>query len=296
MIRIIFILLMVSSMPLCTKDKPDGGLGAGWKDLDATLRPTLHSDGDTRIQPSSVQNNLNDGEGKACDGQVNPPRLAPSSQIDPLPSPTPATSPSPTPRGHVSADQQEMTFDEVIKGARLIDADSDGIANGEDNCPAIANADQKDTDGNGIGDACQKQSNPFTKITGVVVAYDNGVVLTAGPCRQSMVVWVTSRGQGKQKESYILVRREYPCNAGALLDEMFQAKQTREFSLIRDVSCDHTFEEIRDIIGISPGGGHYRIPLMKRVAGSAGDKMPTAVKFTCYRLTGEIRPSGKRVS
>ena len=34
-------------------------------------------------------------------------------------------------------------------------------------------------------------------------------------------------------ESYILVRREYPCNAGALLDEMFQAKQTREFSLIR---------------------------------------------------------------
>ena len=216
-----------------------------------------------------------------------------------------------------------MTFDEVMKGARLIDADSDGIANGADNCPAVANADQKDTDGNGIGDACETQSNPsvkrrnkpllktdsrsaaiqgksteersFTKITGVVVAYDNGVVLTAGPCRQSMVVFVTRRNKGKPKEPYILVRREYPCNAGAFPAKIFQAKQTREFSLIRDSSCDHTFEEMKEIIGINPGGGSYRIPLMKRVTGSAGDKMPTAVKFTCYRLSGEIRPSGKRV-
>jgi hypothetical protein len=77
---------------------------------------------------------------------------------------------------------------------------------------------------------------------------------------------------------------------------MFQAKQPREFSLIRDSSCDQTFGEIKDITGISPGGGYYRIPLMKRVAGIAGDKMPTNVKFTCYRLTGEIMPSGKRVS
>lgn len=276
MIRTIFILLMVSSMPLCTNDKPGGGLGAGWKDLDATMRSTVHSDRDTLIHSSGS--------------------LAPSSQTNPLPSPTPATSSSPTPRGQVPPDQQEMTFDEVIKGARLIDADRDGIANGEDNCPAVANADQKDTDGNGIGDACQKQSNLLTKITGVVVAYDTGVVLTTGPCRQSMVVWVTRRNKGKPKKTYILVRREYPCNAGAFPAEMFQAKQTREFSLIRDSSCDHTFEEIKEIIGISPGGGYYRTPLMKRVAGSAGDKMPTAVKFTCYRLTGEIQTSGKRVS
>ena len=53
-----------------------------------------------------------------------------------------------------------MTFDEVIKAAKLIDADGDGIPNGEDNCPSIANVDQKDTDGNGIGDACEHQLNP----------------------------------------------------------------------------------------------------------------------------------------
>ncbi|KAB1160375.1 T9SS type A sorting domain-containing protein [Tenacibaculum aiptasiae] len=35
------------------------------------------------------------------------------------------------------------------------DDDGDGVLNGVDNCPTTANADQKDSDGNGIGDACQ---------------------------------------------------------------------------------------------------------------------------------------------
>ena len=35
------------------------------------------------------------------------------------------------------------------------DADSDGVANAADNCPATANADQSDANGNGFGDACE---------------------------------------------------------------------------------------------------------------------------------------------
>ena len=34
------------------------------------------------------------------------------------------------------------------------DGDGDGVANCVDNCPAVANADQRDTDGDGLGDAC----------------------------------------------------------------------------------------------------------------------------------------------
>ena len=35
------------------------------------------------------------------------------------------------------------------------DGDSDGIPDAEDNCPTVANEDQADTDGDGIGDACE---------------------------------------------------------------------------------------------------------------------------------------------
>jgi Thrombospondin type 3 repeat len=34
------------------------------------------------------------------------------------------------------------------------DGDGDGIANNTDNCPMVANADQHDLDGDGIGDGC----------------------------------------------------------------------------------------------------------------------------------------------
>lgn len=40
------------------------------------------------------------------------------------------------------------------EGAPILDTDNDGIPDDQDNCPLAANADQQDTDGDGIGDAC----------------------------------------------------------------------------------------------------------------------------------------------
>ena len=39
-------------------------------------------------------------------------------------------------------------------GVAVSDIDGDGIADGADNCPTIANADQADSNSDGIGDVC----------------------------------------------------------------------------------------------------------------------------------------------
>ena len=48
----------------------------------------------------------------------------------------------------------ERTEAQVRAAAQSIDFDGDGITNFPDNCPAIANPDQKDSNGNRVGDAC----------------------------------------------------------------------------------------------------------------------------------------------
>lgn len=54
----------------------------------------------------------------------------------------------------------------VPPAAPVEDADGDGVADADDNCPAVANADQADADGNGTGDACEQTGGGETQTTG----------------------------------------------------------------------------------------------------------------------------------
>ncbi len=66
----------------------------------------------------------------------------------------------------------EGGFCDPETGACVVaDGDGDGIPDSEDNCPEIANADQTDNDGDGIGDVCGCSSG-FTLVDGVCVDID----------------------------------------------------------------------------------------------------------------------------
>ena len=62
--------------------------------------------------------------------------IAPATCGTPIPSPTPSPSPTPTP-------------------TPTSDADGDTVPNVSDNCPLVSNPGQTDSDGDGIGDACE---------------------------------------------------------------------------------------------------------------------------------------------
>jgi hypothetical protein len=53
-------------------------------------------------------------------------------------------------------DQVYVSEMEFIGKVSPVDDDSDGVINTADNCPAVANPDQLDTDGDGLGDACEE--------------------------------------------------------------------------------------------------------------------------------------------
>jgi hypothetical protein len=59
-----------------------------------------------------------------------------------------------------NADQADADGDGVGDACDLPDDDGDGASNGEDNCPEVANADQADSDGDGVGDACDENLLP----------------------------------------------------------------------------------------------------------------------------------------
>lgn len=52
-------------------------------------------------------------------------------------------------------DSLPNSCDPTLDDGPLADFDSDGVSNGEDNCPNVANSAQQDSDGDGLGDACE---------------------------------------------------------------------------------------------------------------------------------------------
>jgi hypothetical protein len=79
-----------------------------------------------------------------------------------------------------------------VAGGEVIaapDADGDGVVDGDDVCPTVADADQRDSNGDGEGDACSSNSIRTARKATVKVA--------ARRAKQGWRVTLTARGEGK---------------------------------------------------------------------------------------------------
>lgn len=138
----------------------------------------------------------------------------------------------------------------------------------------------------------QAQEPTQTTVTGIVVALGQTAVRDDDRCRQLMVVRTTGRGNGKLKNTYLLVARNYDCDAGHFKDELFLQKRKWRFPVIRSSGRpDVTFEQIKDFRHISPGGQSWSEPWMHMVPGNGGEKMPPTQKLLSYEINGEAKPA-----
>jgi DNA-binding beta-propeller fold protein YncE len=82
-------------------------------------------------------------------------------------------------RGLAQTIGQELTYIAVPpgSGSRIgVDRDEDGVLDGDDNCPGVANAGQSDSNGNGLGDECDNDAD----VDGVPDDLDNCITVANG--------------------------------------------------------------------------------------------------------------------
>ncbi len=133
----------------------------------------------------------------------------------------------------------------------IVDSDIDGIADAEDNCPAVQNAGQEDTDSNGVGDACEpladldgdgfpfslddddSNANRLIATLPVVAGISNSTVFTSErDIRLGRVALSAAQAAGFARASAVLVEPEFSQRANALFTSITVAEDSQYSSLM----------------------------------------------------------------
>ena len=89
-------------------------------------------------------------------------------------------------------------YNRALADAEILDGDDDGVADGDDNCPAVANADQDDDDADGAGNACDSDDDgDGVADTGdACAATSAGSIVNASGCSIAQLVPCGGRNHG----------------------------------------------------------------------------------------------------
>jgi hypothetical protein len=97
--------------------------------------------------------------GFRCDANTNQCVPAPDADVVPDAATTPDAMPTEPDAATIEPDTSIIEADAGSPDAEIADSDGDGIADEADNCPAVDNPDQLDSDGDERGDACDTRPN-----------------------------------------------------------------------------------------------------------------------------------------
>ncbi len=123
---------------------PPGGIFGAFTDPDGDGVPNRQDNCPTVANPLQTDSD-DDGEGDACEADADGDGI-PNDAGDGTPGNNPCTG-----GDAVACDDNCPT----VSNADQADTDSDGVGNACDNCPAVSNAGQADADDDGTGDACE---------------------------------------------------------------------------------------------------------------------------------------------
>lgn len=119
----------------------------------------------------------------------------------------------------------------------LVDADGDGLSGEDDNCPHAANAAQTDTDGDGLGDACDPLSWTFVGFFSPVDRQPTVNVVKAGSAVP--VKFSLSGDQGLDiMQAGSPTSRQVDCDASDPLDAIEQTANTANAGVTYDAVTD----------------------------------------------------------
>lgn len=125
------------------------------------------------------------------------------------------------------------------------------------------------------------------KMTGVIVAYDNGADLGTGSCRQTIILRVNRAGI-RSAARYVVVRYLYSC-MNPIPEGKLQERRQHTLTVVRKSECDQPLDDLLVFRGMNEAGGPYQLPLLKLVSGRQLEKIPGTHKLPCYLLRSGLQ-------